>query len=198
MKEDIRTKRTKLKIKTAFVNLLKNNIKYDSITVSDIAKEAKINRVTFYTHYIDKACLVQDIIDDSRKKYMMTALEKANTVNSGNDIINYSIGLTTSLLDISLIYKDFLIILQDKENGAISRLLEEQINTYILLILNKINDVVPFKYPPRHVASFVVPGFINLIFNYVVNDADIISKEQFIKNLEEITINLVNSKIFTK
>ena len=128
----------------------------------------------------------------------MTALEKANTVNSGNDIINYSIGLTTSLLDISLKYKDFLIILQDKENGAISRLLEEQINTYILLILNKINDVVPFKYPPRHVASFVVPGFINLIFNYVVNDADIISKEQFIKNLEEITINLVNSKIFTK
>lgn len=198
MKEDIRTKRTKLKIKTAFVNLLKNNIKYDSITVSDIAKEAKINRVTFYTHYIDKACLVQDIIDDSRKKYMMTALEKANTVNSGNDIINYSIGLTTSLLDISLKCKDFLIILQDKENGAISRLLEEQINTYILLILNKINDVVPFKYPPRHVASFVVPGFINLIFNYVVNDADIISKEQFIKNLEEITINLVNSKIFTK
>ena len=198
MKEDIRTKRTKLKIKTAFVYLLKNNIKYDSITVSDIAKEAKINRVTFYTHYIDKACLVQDIIDDSRKKYMMTALEKANTVNSGNDIINYSIGLTTSLLDISLKYKDFLIILQDKENGAISRLLEEQINTYILLILNKINDVVPFKYPPSHIASFVVPGFITLIFNYVVNDTNTIPKEQFKKNLEEITINLINSKIFTK
>ena len=198
MKEDIRTKRTKLKIKTAFVSLLKNNNKYDDITVSDIAKEAKINRVTFYTHYIDKACLVQDIIDDSRKKYMITALEKASTVNSGNDIINFSIGLTSSLLDISLKYKDLLIILQDKENGAISRLLEEQINTYILLILNKINDIVPFKYPPSHVASFVVPGFITLIFNYVVNDSQTISKEEFKKNLEEITTNLINSKLFTK
>ena len=198
MKEDIRTSRTKAKIKTAFIDLLKNNNKYDSITVSDIAKQAKINRVTFYTHYIDKACLVQDIIDDSRKRYMITALEKANTVNSGNDIINFSIGLVSSLLDIALKNKELLIILQDKENGAISRLLEEQVNTYISLILNKIHNVVPFKYPPSHIASFVVPGFITLIFNYVVNDTNTIPKEQFKKNLEEITINLINSKIFTK
>ncbi len=198
MKEDIRTKRTKKKIKAAFIELLKNNHKYDSITVSDIAKEAKINRVTFYTHYIDKACLVQDILDDSRKNYMMTALERANSINSGNEITNYVVSLALSLIDISIKNKEFLIILQDKENGAISKLFEEHIQTYTLMILSKVNEIVPFKYTPSQVASFVVPAFLSFIFNYVVNDIDKIPLDIFKKNIEEIIINIIEHKIFTK
>lgn len=51
---------TKEKIKSAFTILLKEK-GLDILTVSDIARLAKINRGTFYLHYIDKYDLMEKL-----------------------------------------------------------------------------------------------------------------------------------------
>lgn len=54
---------TKLKIKNAFVELVKEK-GMESLTISDIARKAKINRGTFYLHYVDKIDLLEQLETD--------------------------------------------------------------------------------------------------------------------------------------
>lgn len=196
MAEDIRTTRTKNKIKDAFIHLLETE-SYEKVSVSDIAREAGINRVTFYTHYIDKPCLLADIIDEMRKKFMIDAIEHASKLNSGSEIINYSVALTNSLLDIALANKKLITIMSKKENGVIQKIVETQVESFVTTILNKLSTVKEFKYPTKTVVSFLVPAFFGLIFGYVVSK-DPIPEDEFRNDLHEITINLVKSNIFIK
>lgn len=60
MSEDLRIKKTKLAIRTTFLELLaKKPLK--KITVSEIIQTAQINRGTFYAHYLDKYDLLEKI-----------------------------------------------------------------------------------------------------------------------------------------
>lgn len=196
MAEDIRTTRTKARIKKAFLELLTTET-YEHITVSDIANKAEVNRVTFYTHYIDKACLLSDVMEDQRKKYLSTALEYSEKFNDKNDMIKYAIGLTTALLDVAIINKDIILVLGNKENGVIFKLLEEQTSSFVINILNKLDNIVPLKYPANHVASFLVPAFLALVTTYV-SEPNGMPLEVFRKNLQQITENIVTSYIFTE
>ena len=196
MAEDIRTTRTKARIKKAFLELLTYET-YEHITVSDIAARAEVNRVTFYTHYIDKACLLSDVMEDQRKKYLSTALEYLEKFNDKNEMIKYAIALTTALLDVAMTNKDIILVLGNKENGVIFKLLEEQTSSFVISILTKLNSIVPLKYPANHVASFLVPAFLALVTTYV-NEPNGMPLEEFRKNLQELTENIVSSYIFTE
>lgn len=55
-----RQTQTKEKIKEAFITLI-NTKGLDSMTVSDIARYCKINRGTFYLHYVDKFDLMEKL-----------------------------------------------------------------------------------------------------------------------------------------
>ncbi|MGL4662880.1 MAG: TetR/AcrR family transcriptional regulator [Culicoidibacterales bacterium] len=57
-KIDLRVIKTKKAIHDAFLLLIKTK-EYEKITVQDIAKEAMINRNTFYLHYVDKFDLME-------------------------------------------------------------------------------------------------------------------------------------------
>lgn len=196
MSEDLRTTRTKNKIKDSFLTLLKNS-SYEQITVSDIAKHANINRVTFYTHYIDKACLLADIMEDTKKKFVIDAIEYSSSLNETNEVIKYSIGLASTLVEIFAQNKDVITLLVHKENGVISKVLEEAISSFFLGILNRLNQVMPLKYPPKYVAAFLAPAYISLVMTYL-NDKNPIPKEEFKKQVIEITENIISNKLFTK
>ncbi len=58
-----RQTKTEAKIKAAFTTLVKNR-GFDAMTVSDLAREADINRGTFYMHYVDKFDLRDQLLDD--------------------------------------------------------------------------------------------------------------------------------------
>lgn len=58
-----RQTKTEAKIKAAFTTLVKNK-GFDAMTVSDLAREADINRGTFYMHYVDKFDLRDQLLDD--------------------------------------------------------------------------------------------------------------------------------------
>ena len=196
MKEDVRTTRTKAKIKETFLNLLQRH-SYEHISVSDIAKEAGINRVTFYTHYIDKACLLADLMEDMKKKFIVNSIEYAQQIKSQNEVIKFSIGMASALLESFESNKNLIMLLADKENGVISKILEEQICSFILVLLKKLDEITPLKYPAKYVAAFIVPAFISLTLKYVT-DSNPIPKEEFKTQLIELTENIINNKLFTK
>lgn len=95
-KEDGRVRYTKMRIRSAFYELAKQN-EYDKITVTAVCNKAEINRATFYKHYLD----IPDLID----KLQEEAIEK---------LINRLDVATKSNID------DFLIDLlkQVKENAS--------------------------------------------------------------------------------
>ena len=62
-KTDLRVIKTKRAIRRAFAELLTRK-PMDEITVSDVAKEALINRKTFYSHYIGVHEIIAEIEDE--------------------------------------------------------------------------------------------------------------------------------------
>ncbi|MCH4170249.1 MAG: TetR/AcrR family transcriptional regulator [Lactobacillus sp.] len=65
---DLRTRRTDISIQNAFVSLVLAK-GFKNVTVIDIAKEAMINRQTFYKHYQDKYQLAEKMMTDFANKY---------------------------------------------------------------------------------------------------------------------------------
>lgn len=63
-KEDGRVRYTKMRIRSAFYELLQKT-EYEKITVTSICDLAEINRATFYKHYLDVPDLVDKLQDDT-------------------------------------------------------------------------------------------------------------------------------------
>ena len=72
-KEDPRVRRTRKLLVESFGRLL--GIKsYESISITDITKEADVNRATFYAHFSDKDELFEEIIYESFQKLLDPSL----------------------------------------------------------------------------------------------------------------------------
>lgn len=69
--EDRRVQKTKKAIEDAFETLIQN-VDYEKITVSAIAKEANINRKTFYLHYPS----VEDLLNSLAERHARGAMQK--------------------------------------------------------------------------------------------------------------------------
>ena len=63
-KEDGRIRYTKMRIRSAFYELLKDK-EYEKITVTAVCERAEINRATFYKHYLDIPDLVEKLQDET-------------------------------------------------------------------------------------------------------------------------------------
>ena len=66
-KEDARIRYTKMRIRSAFYELMQKT-EYDKITVTSICNIAEINRATFYKHYLDVPDLVDKLQNDAVKE----------------------------------------------------------------------------------------------------------------------------------
>ena len=75
IKNNSRYKASSEKIETAFLTLILNH-KYEDITISDICKQANVNRSTFYAHYDD----INDLIIKIESKFSQGT---ANIFNYG-------------------------------------------------------------------------------------------------------------------
>ena len=73
-KEDGRVRYTKMRIRSAFYELLHEK-NYDKITVTAICEKAEINRATFYKHYLD----VEDLVDKLQEETINDLAEKLNS-----------------------------------------------------------------------------------------------------------------------
>jgi len=64
IKNNLRYKASSEKIETAFLTLILNH-KYEDITISQVCKQAEINRSTFYAHYDD----INDLVIKIENKF---------------------------------------------------------------------------------------------------------------------------------
>lgn len=87
---------TKQQIKYAFTKLLKEK-GMDSLTISEIARDANINRGTFYLHYFDKYDLLEklenEVIEELTKILLRDDpkdIENPNSIDDLIDIIPYN------------------------------------------------------------------------------------------------------------
>ncbi|OZG69219.1 TetR/AcrR family transcriptional regulator [Bifidobacterium eulemuris] len=71
-----RATQSEAKIRAAFITLMGTK-GFDAMTVSDIAREAGVNRGTFYMHYLDKYDLRQRLIDDEVETIASMVLDAA-------------------------------------------------------------------------------------------------------------------------
>nr|WP_294491160.1 TetR/AcrR family transcriptional regulator [uncultured Anaerosporobacter sp.] len=85
-----RNTETKQQIKTSFTKLLKQK-GMDSLTISDIARDANINRGTFYLHYLDKYDLMEKLENDVIEELTKILLsDNPNEIDDPIEIIPYN------------------------------------------------------------------------------------------------------------
>lgn len=87
MEADEKRLQTELKIQKAFIKIVKEK-SFDKLTISALIKEAKINRGTFYIHYLDKYDLKSHYEDEMILdiKSIFSNYEKPDSLrNQGND-----------------------------------------------------------------------------------------------------------------
>lgn len=78
-KEDGRVRYTKMRIRSAFYELIQE-MEPDKITVTAICKKAEINRATFYKHYLD----VPDLTDKLQEETIEQIASKLNNAIKDN------------------------------------------------------------------------------------------------------------------
>ncbi|MDO3412494.1 TetR family transcriptional regulator [Saccharibacillus sp. CPCC 101409] len=80
-REDPRVLRTRRLIRESFRTLLRSK-GFESITIKDIARQAVINRATFYSHYEDKYALLDEITEQA---FLETMPEQAREARQFTD-----------------------------------------------------------------------------------------------------------------
>lgn len=80
-KEDRRVSRTKKDLKNAFLSLLTETDDLKKVSIMDITARADYNRATFYVHYSDKQCLIDEIINDALDGFLDAFKEPYKQVN---------------------------------------------------------------------------------------------------------------------
>jgi len=103
IKNNSRYKMSSDKIETAFLTLILNH-KYEDITISEICKQAEINRSTFYCHYDD----INDLVIKIESKF---AKSMAGIFNFGERRTHEAfVEMFTFVKDNKYFYKAFLNI----------------------------------------------------------------------------------------
>ena len=132
---------------------------YEKITITEVCKDAKLVRETFYRNFSSKEAVIKQIIDS---KY-----EELNELNKYNDKYH-------DIQEISLNYftywkeqKDFLNLLID--NHLFSIMLNKTIELIYLKIDKNIGEDET-EITKKYIASIYSGAIDNLLFSWVKND----------------------------
>lgn len=193
-KEDMRTKRTKKALKRALTILMRNE-SIETISVTDICKEAEINRVTFYTHYSNKYELLHELLQD-----LVLLIDRENQIfyqqnKTGDPIKDYTNMMSHSIYKICFENKSFIKSLSDQQNSVFIKMIENVIIAEGSKTINTMKDKVNFKFPNNFIIQFLLGGFSKLIFDYALVENNL-SEEDFFKYFDKFFYSLLKSEIF--
>lgn len=186
-----KNRKTKELIQKSFIQILEEK-SFESITVGDIAKQAKINRGTFYLHYKDKFDLLDQIeqqlfndlgdhIDKLQSNYSST-----NTFEAGQE------QLAAALFDSIKKHSPLLkIFLNDHGRAGFHLRFREAFSEKVRINLEK-NEVftADLTVPMEYFLSFITSAFLGLIEQWVQNALD--------KTPEEMTKLYIDIILFIK
>lgn len=104
-----RKKESIKKIEKVFFNLIQSK-EINEITVTEICKEARINRSTFYTNYLDVYDLANKIIEKIESNVYHLYEKERETKNNTNDYLK----LFKHIKDNQIFYKTYFKLNRDK------------------------------------------------------------------------------------
>ena len=103
---DRRVVRTRKAIRQAFLTLMQET-EYQKITITGIAREADIDRKTFYLHYQSVEDLANEIVQDEADRIVRTCLDSLENSDDGENVVDLfkrlSLGLAPDLKSMKLI-----------------------------------------------------------------------------------------------
>lgn len=172
------SKRSRKQIRNAFISLL-NQKSFMEISVSDIAKTAKINRGTFYNHYNNPNEILEEIKDELMQKFE-EGLNNSNRKNNMGDLIEIAID------HFQKNEKDYRVIINAVPSSNIDKIKKEIIENISKLNLN-IDLITIF---------FVVNGLSGLYIDYLKKNINF-SYEQ-IKQLSKQILEKIEIYNFKK
>ena len=104
-----RRKNSQEKIERAFVHFLQTK-EINEISVTDICKEAKLNRSTFYANYLDVYDLAEKIVQKIENDVFMLYQEERETKNNTYDFLK----LFRHIKENQIFYKTYFKLNRDK------------------------------------------------------------------------------------
>lgn len=178
MKEDLRITKTRKVLFETLINLMKEK-SFEEIKVSDICKEALINRSTFYSHYNDKYDLFLELIN-TLKNNLINAL---NTNDKSINTREYFIELIKLLLDHIDEKKDiYYLILINNRNSIVIDIILDAITKDINSRID--DDNISNKYVPNDIISkFYLGGVVSLGIEYL-SSKNKYSKDEMLTYIE--------------
>ncbi len=94
IKEDLRVKKTKQALNTAFAELIKQK-PFEDISINELCNKAGVRRATFYKHFEDKYDFVSEYIGFLR----ITFDSRPTTVSHLDDSVNYYINYAKRVVE---------------------------------------------------------------------------------------------------
>lgn len=162
--EDLRVKKTKIAIRKAFLELLKDE-SFEKITVNQIAKKAMVGKGTFYYHYADKYDLAKKTIQyymADYRKYLHQRLQLGGEFN--NETIHR---LTDS---INYIADEFLLLRQIRTSEIdVDQILKEEISSALLPTIKKSK----IQSRPQIIADLMASLLLEVLTVHKCNDEPI-------------------------
>ncbi len=186
-KEDGRIRYTKMRIRSAFYELVKE-MDHDKITVTAVCKKAEINRATFYKHYLD----IPDLADKLQEEALHSLVSRLNVASTDDNIDDFIV--------------DFLIHIRESllsENGAGLFSIANSssfISKISRLLYNKFYAIIEPKLPgasemdKKMIFSYIAGGCAGLVdywakTGFKENEKDLAKK---LRSISTVTINNIS------
>lgn len=160
--EHTKIKRSKDSIRNALLTLLKDK-SIEKITISDLTREAKVNRSTFYSHYIDKINLIEDL-----ESYFITEIDKTLNEKFENNTVEQGIIMSIQKLvyfALEPTHFSFLkLMLSQNGDPKFADKISESISKQIATVTRKENKA------SLYVRRFVSRGLLELMIVWLADD----------------------------
>jgi len=185
MATDKRIIKTKISIKTAFMQLMTEK-KIDKITVSDVAAKAMVNRSTFYLHYSCVDAVKKDI-EKEIAVYIAEDINKVDVSDIYGSVYELFVNMTARL-DKETTLKKYIIFSKDSYR-IIDRLKEILVEKTADAMLETFPNltVEQLKYP----LTFAAAGIVDSYVKWVRFEKDGKTLEELIGEVSNLTNRII-------
>ncbi|MDE5546438.1 MAG: TetR/AcrR family transcriptional regulator [Anaeroplasmataceae bacterium] len=170
MKEDLRIVKTKKALKNALLDLLKIET-FEKINVSKICEYAKVNRVTFYSHYQDKYDLFQSYIEEIKNDILKTAYSTVSKIDSSIENLSHFFSqIFLNMIDVISKEREIIIHFGKQENSMLMYMINTSAYKSLKEVFSQLKNHFRLKYDEEYIISFIVGGANYMIHNWMLKD----------------------------
>ena len=183
-KEDGRIRYTKMRIRTAFHELIRE-MDYEKITVTAICNRAEINRATFYKYYLD----VPDLVDKLQNETINELAEKLELTTKNNTAEKFLIETLVFLKNNNNGHANLISVTPSGASSftdKISRLVYNKFSTFIDPMIQSKSNI-----EKEIIFSYIAAGSAGII-NYWIKSGYKENEETISKNISLLVTSTLN------